>query len=61
MILTHHEEQQILNLVRKFLAKHNLWLCGGEGVYQSEKAMDDAIAVMADIADVVIEAEQIDG
>lgn len=49
-----NEEERILHLVNIYVDRHNLrYGPGGEYVYQSDKAQEDALALVADIADVL--------
>lgn len=47
------EEEQILYLVNKYIEKHKIRETEGEAIYQSEKAAEYAVALVADIADIL--------
>lgn len=49
-----NEDERILGLVNKYAKKHNLrYGAGGEYVMQSDSAQEDALELVADIADIL--------
>lgn len=44
----------ILEIVKKYTSKHpSMYEVGGEYVYQDDRAQEDAVEMMADIADIL--------